>query len=342
MDAEVLVVGAGVAGLTCARQLVEAGKRVLVLEKSRGVGGRCATRRVDETVVDHGLTFYHGSDEALRASLESVGRDDIVPGWPRRVRGNGTPCQPSALREGDWRLAYTNGVTAFPKRLAAGLDVRLNSRVATVEPAADRWRLAHETGRESTARDLVLAIPTPQVLRLLGSWRDTPRELESLRALLREIGFVPALTVIALYPAGSPTPDWDMWYPEDSAVLQRVSHDSSKRRRPVRTALVIQAPPAWSRGQWERPEAEWSAAMLDDVGRLAGPWAARPETVQTHRWRFARIGSGGDLSGPMMVALPGGQRLGLAGDGFSPGGGVQAAWRSGRELAQRLLEAQAS
>jgi len=342
MDAEVLVVGAGVAGLTCAKQLVEAGKRVLVMEKSRGVGGRCATRRVDETVVDHGLTFYHGSDEALRASLESVGQGNVVPGWPRRVRGQGTPCQPGAFRAGDWRLAYVNGVTAFPKRLAVGLDVRLNSRVATIEPTADRWRVEDVNGREATARDLVLALPTPQVLRLLDSLRDTPRELESLRALLREIGFGPALTVIALYPAGSPIPDWDMWYPEDSAVLQLVSHDSSKRRRPVRTALVIQAPPAWSCGQWERPEAEWSAAMLDDVGRLAGSWAAKPETVQTHRWRFARIGSGGDLSGPMMMALPGGRRLGFVGDGFSPGGGVQAAWRSGCELAQRLLEDRAT
>jgi hypothetical protein len=173
---------------------------------------------------------------------------------------------------------------------------------------------------------------------VLDSWRDAPRDLESLRALLREIGFVPALTVIALYPAGGPSPDWDMWYPEDSAVLQLISHDSGKRRRPARTALVIQALPAWSRKQWERPEAEWSAAMLGDVGRLAGSWAAKPETVQPHRWRFARVGSGGDLPGPMMVALPGGQRLGFAGDGFSPGGGVQAAWRSGRELAHRFLE----
>ena len=340
MDAEVLVVGAGVAGLTCARQLVEAGKRVMVVEKSRGVGGRCATRRVDETLVDHGLTFYHGSDEALRALLESVDRENTVPDWPRRVRGTGTPCQPSAMRAGDWRLAYASGVTAFPKWLAAGLDVRLSSQAAAVEPAADRWRLAHEKGREITARDLVLALPAPQVLRLLDSWHDMPRELESLRALLYEIGYAPSLTVIAIYPAGGLTPDWDMWYPEDSAVLQLVSHDSSKRRRPVRTALVIQALPAWARGHWERPEAEWSAAMLHDIGRLAGSWAAKPDTVETHRWRFARIGSGGDLSGPMMIALSGGRRLGLSGDSFSPDGGVQAAWRSGRELARRFLEDQ--
>lgn len=338
MDTEVVVVGAGVAGLTCARQLVEAGLHVIVLEKSRGVGGRCATRRVDGCAVDHGLTFFHGSDEELLASLESAGSDDIVTGWPRRIRGTGTPCQPRAFREGDWRLAYTNGVTTFPKRLAAGLDVRLNSRVATVEPAAERWRVVDDGGQEITTRDLVLSIPTPQALELLDFRCDASRELQSLRFLLREIGFVPALTVIALYPKDGPAPDWDMFYPEDSVILQLVSHDSSKRRQPDRTVLVLQALPAWSRKQWERTETAWSAAMLEEASRLTGSWAVEPETVQTHRWRFARVGSGGDLWGPMMVALSGGQRLGLAGEGFSPTGGVQAAWRSGRELARRFLE----
>jgi predicted NAD/FAD-dependent oxidoreductase len=342
MEAEVLVIGAGVSGLTCAGRLVEAGRRVLVLEKSRGVGGRCATRRVDGIPVDHGITFYHGNDDALRAALDGAGRDRVVAGWPRLVRGTGPPCQPGAFREGDWRLAYSNGVTAFPKSLATGVDVRLSSRVATVEPAAGRWRVVDERGGELTARDLVLAVPAPQALTLLGSWRRELRELESLRSLVREVGFVPALTVIALYPAGGPTPEWEMWYPEDSASLQLVSHDSSKRQRPDRTALVMQALPVWSRKQWERPEAEWRAAMLEEAGRLAGSWAARPETVETHRWRFARIGSGGDLSGPMLITLPEGCRLGVAGDGFSPGGGVQAAWRSGRQLALRLSEDRAT
>ncbi|MFN9939342.1 MAG: FAD-dependent oxidoreductase, partial [bacterium] len=42
---DVVVVGAGVAGLACAGALRESGASVVVLEKSRGVGGRCATRR---------------------------------------------------------------------------------------------------------------------------------------------------------------------------------------------------------------------------------------------------------------------------------------------------------
>jgi predicted NAD/FAD-dependent oxidoreductase len=103
---------------------------------------------------------------------------------------------------------------------------------------------------------------------------------------------------------------------------------------------VLQALPGWSREQWDCPEVEWSAAMLEDAGRIAGAWITSPQIVQMHRWRYARVGGGGDLTGPMLVELPEGARLGLAGDGFSPGGGVQAAWRSGHELARRILEEQ--
>jgi predicted NAD/FAD-dependent oxidoreductase len=336
MDAEVVVVGAGVAGLTCARELARSGRNAVLLEKSRGVGGRCATRRIGDTSVDHGITFYHGKDEELRTLLESVGGEDVVAGWPRRVHGEGTPCQPSALREGGWRLAFRDGVSTFPGYLARELDIRLDVRQTALGLVAQGFELEDHTGRKHTARDLVLTVPTQQALELLDTLRDAPRELEPLRWLLHEVGFVACLTVIALFPATVALPDWDMWYPEDSAILHLVSHDSSKRRRPPRTALVLQALPAWSREHWDRPEAEWSKAMVEEAGRLAGAWAAGPETVHTHRWRFARIGGGGDLTGPMMITLPDGQRLGLAGDGFSPGGGVQAAWRSGRELAQRL------
>ena len=338
MGTEILVVGAGISGLACAQALVEAGKSVLVLEKSRGVGGRCATRRVENSIVDHGLTFFHGDDPELRAALERAGGEDVVDGWPRIVRGTGVPCQRSAFRDRDWRLALSGGMTVFPKQLASGIDLRLNTRATTLEPDGARWKVADATGQVTRPRDLVLAIPVPQALELLDSWAGKFRAINSVRMLLGEIGFGATLTVIALYSAEGAIPDWEIWFPEDSTILQLISHDSSKRNRPERTALVLQALPSWSRRQWERPESEWSAAMIEEAGRLAGPWATAPQLVQTHRWRFARIGSGGDLSGPLMLELDGGRRIGFVGDGFSPGGGVQAAWRSGRELALRLLE----
>ncbi|HEY9882642.1 MAG TPA: FAD-dependent oxidoreductase, partial [Thermosynechococcaceae cyanobacterium] len=57
LDFDIAVIGAGMAGLTCAQQLQQTGDRVVILEKSRGVGGRIATRRLHETLADHGTCY---------------------------------------------------------------------------------------------------------------------------------------------------------------------------------------------------------------------------------------------------------------------------------------------
>ncbi|UCF32712.1 MAG: NAD(P)-binding protein, partial [Phycisphaerales bacterium] len=68
MDSETIVIGAGIAGLSCAQRLAQADVKSLVLDKGRGVGGRCATRRVEGQPVDHGVIFLHGSDPDFLAA----------------------------------------------------------------------------------------------------------------------------------------------------------------------------------------------------------------------------------------------------------------------------------
>ena len=43
----IAIIGAGIAGVTAARTLLQAGHRVTLIEKSRGVGGRMSTRRTE-------------------------------------------------------------------------------------------------------------------------------------------------------------------------------------------------------------------------------------------------------------------------------------------------------
>jgi hypothetical protein len=94
----------------------------------------------------------------------------------------------------------------------------------------------------------------------------------------------------------------------------------------------------WSRKRLEDPPGRWTGEILEEASRLVGDWAARPAWSQSHRWRYARADMGSELSAPPVLTFPGGARLALAGEVFSPGGGVEAAWTSGRRVAKRLLE----
>jgi len=337
VDTETLIVGAGVAGLSCARALADAGRAALVLEKSRGVGGRCATRRVEGQPVDHGPAFLHGSDPAFLEVLDALGADVLVEGWPSRVRGAGRPCLPRAFVPGERCVALRPGVSHFPKSLARGLEVLLNTRVGSVRQTGGDWEVADDSGGTYRAATLVLTLPARQTVAFLETMRGVSRELDGITALLSMMSSLPCLTVLAGYERTGEAPDWDMLYPEQSDALHLVSHDSSKRSIPARTVLVFQGLPGWSRQNLDEPEERWTAEILDEARAHVGEWAARPSWTQSHRWRYARAGTGNELTRPLLVTLPGGARLGIAGEVCAPGGGVQAAWSSGVRLAARLL-----
>jgi renalase len=157
--AEVIVVGAGIAGLSCARALADAGVSVRVVDQDRRVGGRCATHHVDRQPVDSGLAFFHGTDPGFLAALEQVEGATRLEGWPVRVAGKGAPCQPRAFEPHERRLAFAEGVSAFPEHLARGLEVRLDTVVERLAFGRDGVELVAKGGERLAAPIAVVALP---------------------------------------------------------------------------------------------------------------------------------------------------------------------------------------
>ena len=342
---DVIVVGAGISGLALAREMRSRGLAPVVLERARGVGGRCATRRIDGQPVDHGVAFLHGRTPRFLEALDGVPDVSTISDWPRVRKGTGVPCQPQAFDGGERRVALAGGVSGFAKYLAGGLDVRLETNVEALVPVVEpgspvgrRWEVRLASGGTLRARALALTMPAPSASTLL---RQTEPRLPAFDALLPVLGLVqtlPCLTVIARYPEGTPAPAWEISLPRSSVAIHTILHDSSKRAPGSPLMLVIQARPGFSRTHLDDPMESWSRTMLEEAAALHGEWIARPELTQTHIWRKARVAVGSELAGPVAVRLDGGAVLGVAGDGFHPAGGVEGAYLSGMALAERFLE----
>jgi renalase len=340
---DVIVVGAGVAGLALARELRSRGRGVLVFERARGVGGRCATRRIDGQPVDHGVAFLHGRDPRFLDELDDLRDVAPIPDWPRVREGEGVPCQPAAFDGRDRRVALAGGVSGFAKHLARGLDVRLEANVEGLRlatdpdrPAGRAWELRLAMGETLRAGALALAMPAPSADALLRTMEPLPAVVAALLPVLELVRMLPCLTVIARYSEGTSVPRWEASLPGGSAAIQTILHDSSKRPAPARLTLVIQARPAFSRAHLDEPRESWSRALLDEAAALHGDWIARPELAQAHVWSRARAAAGSELAAPLAVRLDGGAMLALAGDGFHAAGGVEGAYLSGLVLAARL------
>ncbi len=342
---DVIVIGAGVAGLALARQLQQQGRNAVVLERARGVGGRCATRRLDAQPVDHGIAYLHGQSAGFLAAVDSVRDASVVENWPLARVGDGSPCRPEAFDGPGRRLAFVEGMSRFPKHLALRTDVRLNANVTTIRlasPASStadgHWTVTLASGECMTARAVALAIPAPSAIALLRTAAPLPAALADAIPLVGLVRMLPCLTVIARYAVGTPAPAWDAGFPRSTASIQAILHDSSKRGADARLVLVIQARPAYSQANLETSDASWLQALLREAADLEGAWIARPEAVQSHVWRHARVSPGSELARPVAVRLDGGAVLGLTGDGFHEAGGIEGAYLAGHALASRFDE----
>ena len=347
---DVVVIGAGMAGLACARQLSKAGLKVLVLEKSRGLGGRLATRRVTDEhdhawILDHGVQYFSVDTDSFHRVLKEPLELGLVTEWTRTLHSL-TPegLQTPSANSQDPRYICPDGMTALAKHLAQSLTIRTQTRVNQVQPLAEGWHISSEEGFEVTTPALVMALPAPQIVPLVeGILPPT----SPLQPLLESALYHPCLAILAGYADTVPTPVWKGIRCEDDDILSWISLDSSKRANAMAPTLVIHTTPTFSADHLEE-----DAAALQAVGqrvlthaaiRLKDYWIEEPVWMQVHRWRYSlpvEILGISSLAARIPVAKSADQAtlpLVCAGD-WCAGARVEGAWVSGQDAADRLLE----
>ncbi|HIK31488.1 MAG TPA: FAD-dependent oxidoreductase [Oscillatoriales cyanobacterium M59_W2019_021] len=292
---DVAVIGAGLAGLTCAGQLDRAGYNTVVLEKSRGVGGRLATRRVAGTRADLGAPYLQEEGRLSSLLLRVLGNRRVLQPWTETVwqwNPDGSP-QPEPPQP---RYIAPSGMNAVGKFLAAGLEIWFDRRVCDVTLTKNHtWHLRLDAPRgsgdlplELTAKAIVVAIPAPQALPLLE-----PLRVSELTQKVRSVEYDPGFAVIAGYaPEKSEQLAEDRpWrairFPHHDA-LSWLGLDSSKRSPSSQPIFVLHSSAEFARTNLESTDLEAvGQQLLDQAASLFLPEFATPEFLQVHRWRYA-------------------------------------------------------
>lgn len=288
---DIAVIGAGIAGLVCAQQLSQAGYSVLVVEKSRGLGGRLATRRLHGTCADHGACYLKPKGELFRRFVEVLRSRHILEVWTEEVYEltAGTPLSEPKNRSP--RYVAPGGMSAIAKSLAPGLEILLNQRVIAITPTPENsWRLTLESSNEElVAKALVVAIPAPQAVMLLEPLGESVLDAVFLDNL-RSVEFYPSISAIAGYSLTSqPFPEWKALTFMDNPDLAWIGLDSSKRANPQQPHFVLQSSADFAQRHLESQDLQpVGQLMLQRAGEsLSLPWLNTPEWMQVHRWRYA-------------------------------------------------------
>ena len=299
----VAIIGAGMAGITAARTLLQAGLRVSVFEKSQGAGGRMATRETAYGGFDHGVQYFTVRDPRFQTAIAQVpGTTELCRPWSanavRVLDALGRVVEaPLPLRESHW--VASPGMNALVRHWAQPLRdqglLHLHTQVQALKPSSPSrggWRLLGQEGDWPDVFDhVILAMPHAQADHLLRHSGEPASGFVGL-ADMADVQVAPCWTLMLAFPlAQQPNlahlgPQWNVARSTHHRVAW-LCRESSKPGRNTTERWTVQASAEWSQAHLEDDDPRVQAKLLKGFAELTGI-RAEPSFAQTHLWRYAK------------------------------------------------------
>jgi renalase len=309
----VVIVGAGIAGVACARELVTAGVPVRLHERSFVAGGRIASRTLAGRRVDLGASYLTCRTEPFRAVVDSWLERGVLREWTDRFATR-TAEGWGVSNDGPVRYGSPGGLRSLVTDLAEGLPLLTRSEITDVGPGP--------TVDGEPVAAVVLAMPDPQASDLLAD--ELTEELAAVDGRESQ----PALTFAAGW-GERVWPDVDGVFVSDDPVVAWVA-DDGRRRGDGAPVLVAHTMSTFAEPYLDRPQ-DAAGPLLDALLRVM-EIEQPPEWTYLHRWSLASPADPHDRPYHLGDAM-----VGLCGDAWgSPR--VETAWTSGHLLGRALVE----
>jgi predicted NAD/FAD-dependent oxidoreductase len=320
-DVRFAVIGAGMAGLACAHELARADARVTVYERSRGLGGRLATRRMGQLAFDHGAQFITARSHPFSRYAEIALRAGMLDAWRPRIMEDDR-AWPAPIE--DWWIGQP-GMSALVRPLARNIEIQSGIAVHELIPSQRGWELQTDSGRQNvTFRAVAVAVPAPQAYSLLGPHSRSFRHIAEAR-------MAPCWTgMYAFDPPIDAGADARRW---TTGPLVWAACNSSKPERPrTPQCWVVHASSGWTRQHIDLDAKSAANLLLRAFEDNLGYRLPTPVHRDAHRWRHALVEQPLGLSCLVDEELS----AGACGD-WCIAPRVEAAFESGRSLAHSLL-----
>jgi len=327
----IAVIGAGIAGATCAASLHQAGVQVSLFEKSRGLGGRLATRRATWTNeegaaqtadFDHGAPWFSARHPRFRAALARAERAGAVHAWQPQVHA----AWPAPRKRPSF--VATPSMPALCRHVLGDVPLHAGHAVQRLQRDSQGWQLVLEGGLCTGPFDQVmLALPPAQAAVLLAGHQDGWAD-ELVARRMHACWTLMAVTNDVDWP-------WDAADIDRGPLALVLRNDRKPGRQPqMGTAhWVANATPAWSAAHLEANPLEIAQSLGTALAALLPAGPLRWHHRAAHRWRYAVPAEAAQDSRDCL--FDGDIGLGVCGDFFGAGD-VESAWRSGDELADTV------
>lgn len=319
------IIGSGLAGLTLANQLKNKFD-ITVFEKSRGVGGRLATRRAETYAFDHGAQYFTARTEAFRTFIQPLIDEGVIKRWvARHVEINGI----HIVKRSSWeteepRYVGAPGMNSIAKRLAHDIDVRANTKITSLSHSKD-WQLKTETGQIEDHYEWVIStVPGPQALELLPenfTYQNDIKEIQMRGCFSLMLGFSASLPLE--FEAAHITNSDISW----------IAANSHKPHRGAPCTLVVHSSAEYADRNTHTDREVVIDHLCQQASLIIGHDVNQAQHKVLHGWRYAN-NTNRDTHQPFIDTE---LKLAACGD-WCVGGRVEGAFTSAQRLSEAIIK----
>ncbi|QDT64363.1 NAD(P)/FAD-dependent oxidoreductase [Calycomorphotria hydatis] len=328
MPPRIAILGAGLCGLTAAREISRAGVSVSVFDKGRGVSGRMSTRRADENLkFDHGAQYFTVRDPRFEQFIAELREKGVVSHWDASI----VAIEEDGIHEVEAIPRYVGvpGMNAICKELAIGQDVNCSVRVTGLSHSKQQWTLLTEGDEQLAGFDAVLCtFPAPQTSVLLNVHME-----EGTHNLLKEQRLQPCWAALFAWKSSLELPFAGAFVNRGNPLSWIANNSAKPSRIPLPETWVAHGSPEWSEQNLELEAKDALPLLIEAFQSAVGKELPKPDFAVAHRWRYAFCPAPLD-SGCLVDAS---QRLLAAGD-WCHGGRVEGTFLSGLSAAEEVLK----
>lgn len=325
MKHRIAVIGAGMAGVSCARLVADQGHEVMLFERSRSAGGRMTTQCMDGWQCDQGAQFFTARDPSFRREVQRWCAHSLAARWTGRLVAFDAAgvAQPMANHDRFVGVPLMQSVVAdqaYPARL------HTLQTVEGLRNVGGGWVLTtRERGEWPDVFDaVVLAMPAPEAGLLL-------RDVSPALSVVTDRAVMQPTWALMLRFSDPPRAAFDAAF-VNGGPLRWIANDSSKPGRCGQSVWILHASAEWSSRNLERPAGVVAKQLLTAFNSIV---PGQPDACLAHLWRYADVAKF-NAGEPRNFVWRGAERLGLCGDWLAAGR-VEGAWLSGRSLGAAML-----
>ncbi|KPA93455.1 putative NAD/FAD-dependent oxidoreductase [Pseudomonas asplenii] len=328
MTVPIAIIGAGIAGLSAARALHDAGHAIELFDKSRGSGGRMSSKRSDAGSLDMGAQYFTARDRRFVNEVQRWQGQGWVAEWAPKLYTwqNG---QLNLSPDEQTRWVGTPRMSAITRGLLGDLHSHFSCRITEVFRGEQHWHLQDAEGvTHGPFSHVVIATPAPQATALLAA---APK----LAGAAAGVQMEPTWAVALAFESALETP-MEGCFVQDSPLDWLARNRSKPGRDNGLDTWVLHATSSWSKQHLDLSREAVIEHLHGAFAELLHITMPAPAFTLAHRWLYARP-AGAREWGALADADLG---LYVCGD-WCMSGRVEGAWLSGQEAARRLLEHQA-